>query len=162
MVKLEPAIQSLADNGVDFVIVGGVAIRIHSSAYVTLDLDFCYSRTKGNLSKIVSALSQFNPRPRNFPRELPYFFDERSLQNATNFTFETDIGDIDLLGEVAGVGNYSEVEKSSVIFELYEREVRVLSIDALIAAKRAAGRTKDLLVLPELEALREVLGDEEE
>lgn len=162
MIKLEPAIQSLADNNVEFVIVGGVAIRIHSSAYVTLDLDFCYARTKENLAKIVSALAGFNPRPRNFPEGLSYFFDARSLQNATNFTFETSIGDIDLLGEVAGVGTYAEVEKSSEVFELYERQVRVLSIEALIAAKRAAGRTKDLLVLPELEALLEVLSDEEE
>lgn len=161
MIKLEPAIQSLADNQVDFVIVGGVAIKIHSSAYVTLDLDFCYLRTKENLTKIVSALSQFNPRPRDFPENLPYFFDERSLQNATNFTFETNIGDIDLLGEVPGVGNFQEVEKSSVMFELYDRDVRVLSVDALIKAKRAAGRTKDLLVLPELEALKELLTDEE-
>lgn len=162
MIILETAIQSLADNDVDFVIVGGVAIKIHSSAYVTLDLDFCYARTKENLAKIVSALSEFNPRPRDFPKELPYFFDERSLQNATNFTFETTIGDIDLLGEVAGVGTYLEVEKASEIFEVYERDIRVLSIDALIKAKRAAGRDKDLLVLPELETLREVLSDEDE
>ncbi len=162
MINLEVAIQSLADNNVDFVIVGGVAIKIHSSAYVTLDLDFCYARTKDNLAKIVAALSRFNPRPRDFPEDLPYFFDERSLQNATNFTFETSIGDIDLLGEVAGVGTFADVEKSSDIFELYERDVRVLSIDALISAKRAAGRTKDLLVLPELEALREILSDDEE
>jgi hypothetical protein len=162
MVKLEIAIRSLADNDVEFVVVGDVAIRIHSSAYVTQDLDFCYSRTKENLGKIVAALSRFNPRPRDFPAELPYFFDERSLQNSTNFTFETDIGDIDLLGEVAGVGNYAEVKESSVIFELYERDVRVISLDALIEAKRAAGRVKDLLVLPELEALREALSDDED
>ena len=74
MIKLESAIQSLADNNVEFVIIGGVAIRLHSSAYVTLDLDFCYARTAGNLAKIVSALSQYNPRPRDFPKDLPYFF----------------------------------------------------------------------------------------
>ena len=162
MIILETAIQSLAANKVDFVIIGGVAIRIHSSAYVTLDLDFCYARTKENHIRIVSALTQFNPRPRNFPEDLPYFFDERSLQNATNFTFETTIGDIDLLGEVAGVGDYSKVLKESEVFELYGYDVRVLSINALIKAKTAAGRTKDLLVLPELEALREVLSDESE
>lgn len=160
MIKLETAIQSLADNNVDFVVVGGVAIKIHSSGYVTLDLDFCYARTKDNLKKIVSALSQFTPRPRDFPKNLPYFFDERLLQNATNFTFETTIGDIDLLDEVAGVGTYEQVKESSDIFEIYERDIRVLSVEALIAAKRAAGRTKDLLVLPELEALREILSDE--
>lgn len=162
MIKLETAICSLADNKVDFVIVGGVAIKIQSSGYLTEDLDFCYSRTKENLMRIVSALALFKPRPRDFPKDLPYFFDERSLQNSTNFTFETTIGDIDLLGEVAGIGTYSEVEKSSVVFELYGRDIRVLSIDGLIKAKRAAGRTKDLLVLPELEALREALSDDED
>lgn len=160
MIKLQEAIQSLVDNKVEFVIIGGVAIKIHSSAYVTLDLDFCYSRTRENLSNIVSALSRFNPRPRDFPKELPYFFDERSLQSATNFTFETTIGDIDLLGEVAGVGNYSDVEKASELFEVYERDVKVLSIKALISAKRAAGRGKDLMILPELEALQEILTEE--
>lgn len=162
MINLKVAIQTLTDNNVDFVIVGEIASFCHGWKTITLRIDICYSRTKENLTNIVSALSQFNPRPRDFPEDLPYFFDEYSLQNGTNFTFETTIGDIDLLGEVAGVGTYSEVEKSSVIFEIYEREVRVLSINSLIDAKRAAGRTKDLLVLPELEALQELLNEEED
>jgi hypothetical protein len=162
MIRLEKAIKSLSENNVDFVIVGGVAVKLHSSAYVTLDLDFCYARTKENFTKIVSALAPFNPRPRDFPENLPYFFDERSLQKATNLTFRTSIGDVDLLGEVAGVGAYSEVKLMSDIFELYGHDVQVLSIDGLIKAKRAAGRTKDLLVLPELEALREALSDDED
>lgn len=162
MIELRKAIKSLSENNVDFVIVGGVAVKLHSSAYVTLDLDFCYARTKENFAKIVSALAPFNPRPRDFPENLPFFFDERSLQNATNFTFQTSIGDIDLLGEVAGIGTYSEVKLMSDVFGLYGHDVQVLSISGLIKAKRAAGRTKDLLVLPELEALREALSDDED
>jgi hypothetical protein len=92
---------------------------------------------------------------------LPYIFDESTLLNATNFTFQTDIGDIDLLGEVAGVGNYEAVENESVIMELFDFDVKVLSLNGLIKAKRAAGRPKDLLVLPELEALKELLEEEE-
>jgi hypothetical protein len=92
---------------------------------------------------------------------LPYIFEESTLLNATNFTFQTDIGDIDLLGEVAGVGNYEAVENESVIMELFGFDVKVLSLNGLIKAKRAAGRPKDLLVLPELEALRELLEEEE-
>jgi hypothetical protein len=51
------------------------------------------------------------------------------------------------------------VRAASVAMILFGIECRVLSLDALIIAKRAAGRPKDLLVLPELEALREVAGE---
>jgi predicted nucleotidyltransferase len=161
MIELEPALKSLTENKVEFVIIGGVAISAHGSAYLTQDFDFCYSRSKENLSKIVSALSSFNPRPRGFPVDLPYLFDETTLRNGTNFTFRTSIGDIDLLGEVAGFGIYDAVDTEAEIKNLLGYAVKVLSIEGLIRAKRAAGRTKDLLVLPELEALREVLSDEE-
>ncbi len=162
MIELEPALAALKENEVDFVIIGGVAITAHGSAYLTQDLDFCYSRDNKNLKKIVAAFSKFNPHPRGFPENLPYVFDETTLRNATNFTFNTDLGDIDLLGEVAGVGNYADVLENSEKKILFGIEVNVLTIEGLIKAKRAAGRTKDLLVLPELEALLEVLSDEEE
>lgn len=81
------------------------------------------------------------------------------LQNGTNFTLITSIGDIDLLGEVAGSGDFEAVKKSSVFDTLYGCEVRILTIEGLIKAKRAAGRTKDLIVLPELEALQELLAE---
>jgi hypothetical protein len=84
------------------------------------------------------------------------------LQNGTNFTFESEIGEVDLLGEVAGVGDYDAVDRESEVKNLFGYDVKVLTIEGLIKAKRAAGRTKDLLALPELEALREALSDEED
>jgi len=162
MVEFEPAIKSLTEADVDFVIIGGVAISVHSSGYVTKDLDFCYLRTTKNLKNIISAFARFEPRLRGFPKDLPFVWDERTLQNGTNFTLETSIGEIDMLGEVAGVGNYEAVKNESISTKIYGCEVRVLTIEGLIKAKRAAGRVKDLLVLPELEALKEILSETEE
>jgi hypothetical protein len=162
MVEFESAIKSLTGAKVDFVIVGGVAISIHSTGYITRDIDFCYSRTPENLRRIVSAFASFNPCLRGFPSNLPFVWDERTLQNGTNFTLKTVIGDIDLLGEIAGIGDFHAVEKESILIKLYDSDVRVLTLDGLIKAKRAAGRTKDLLVLPELEALREILSETDE
>ncbi|MBK7708267.1 MAG: hypothetical protein IPN69_16625 [Acidobacteria bacterium] len=161
MIQLETALRSLVEAEVEFVVVGGVAITAHGSAYLTQDLDFCYSRTKENLRKLVVALSGFSPKLRGLRANLPFTFDLAVLRNGTNFTFVTEIGDIDMLGEVAGVGNYEVVLMNSEEKQLFGFPVRVLTIDALIKAKRAAGRTKDLLVLPELEALREALSDED-
>ena len=72
-----------------------------------------------------------------------------------NFTLTTDLGDIDLLGEVGGVGNYPAVLDASQPTTLYGISCRVLTLKALIRSKKFAGRTKDLTLLPELEAIRE-------
>lgn len=161
MIKATEAIQALAKNRVDFVVVGGMAIRGHGSSYLTQDLDICYLRERANLKRIAEALAPFKPRLRGFPKDLPFVWDERTLQNGALFTLETTIGDIDLLAEVSGVGTFEQVLAESVNITLYGYEVKVLSIAGLIKAKRAAGRVKDLLVLPELEALQEsLLGDE--
>jgi len=134
---------------------------LHSSAYVTEDFDFCFLRERENLKHIVKAFAPFNPRLRHFPKNLPFIWDDQTLQSGTNFTLETDIGDIDLLGGVNGIGNFADAERESTIMNLFGYEVKVLSIEGLIKAKRTAGRTKDLLVLPELEALQEYLSRQE-
>lgn len=155
-------VEIFCNANVEFIICGEISYFIHSFKNVIPTHEFCYSQTGENLRKIVSALSSFKPRPRGFPEGLPYIFDETTLQNATNFTFATEIGDIDLLGEVSGVGTFNEVEANSVIMELLDCQVKVLSVEGLIKAKTAAGRPKDLLVLPELEALNEILKNQED
>lgn len=162
MIDLEKAITSLASNDVDYVIVGGVAISLHSSGYITQDLDFCYSRTKENIRRLFGALAPFAPMPRNWQKGLPFIFDESTLRNGTNFTFDTSIGAIDLLGEVKGIGSYPEALANSVEYTIYGAKVKAFDLDALIVSKTAAGRPKDHLVLPELLALREALDPTEE
>jgi hypothetical protein len=87
---------------------------------------------------------------------MPFIWDEQTLNQTSNLTLTTDLGNVDLLGEVKGLGGYAEARASSVVMNLFGLQCRVLSLDALIETKRAAGRPKDLLVLPELEALREI------
>lgn len=157
MIQVEATLRLLTQHRIEFVIIGGVAISAHGSSYLTFDLDVCYARTRENIKRLIAALAPYHPRPRDFPSNLPFIWDEQTLQQGMNFTCVTDLGNIDLLGEVAGLGDYNDVRGASVLLALFGLQCRVLSLDALIASKRAAGRTKDLLVLPELEALREVL-----
>ncbi|MFL6228684.1 MAG: hypothetical protein ACJ741_07880 [Pyrinomonadaceae bacterium] len=157
MIQVETTLRLLTRHQVEFVIVGGVAISAHGSAYLTYDLDVAYARSRDNLKRLADALAPYHPRPRDFAPNLPFAWDERTLQQGANFTLTTDLGNIDLLGEVTGLGDFDQVRAQSVVMTLFDVQCHVLSLDALIAAKRAAGRTKDLLVLPELEALREVL-----
>ena len=153
--NFEAAIQRLCDAGVEFVIVGGWSAIFHGSAHVTNDLDICYSRTYGNLEKLAGALAPYHPRPRGFSQDLPFVWDAKTLANGTVFTLTTDLGIIDLLAEVTGIGLYADALMVSVEVEAFGRRLRTLDLPALIRAKKAAGRPKDLLVLPELEGLLE-------
>jgi hypothetical protein len=73
-----------------------------------------------------------------------------------NFTLSTDLGAVDLRGEVQGLGDYAAVAAASGPMELFGRQFKVLSLEGLIRSKRSAGRPRDLAILPELEALLEI------
>jgi hypothetical protein len=153
--QFERAIQALCDGGVDFVVIGGVAAALHGAATVTYDLDICYSRVPANLGRLAAALAPFHPRPREFPAGLPFLWEPATLRNASVLTLQTDIGEIDLMAEVTGLGTFSEVKAQSVDVQAFEREIATLDLPGLIRAKRAAGRPKDLAALAELESLLE-------
>ena len=137
------------------VIVGGVAGTLHGSSIPTTDLDVCYSRTPEHLIRLAAALRSVNARLRNAPANLPFLLDNKTLRKGLNFTFVTDVGDLDLLGEVGGIGNYDKVVEGASSFELLGYEFKVVSLDKLILAKRTAGRPKDMIAVAELEALLE-------
>jgi len=158
--NFERAIQQLCDAGVEFVVIGGWAAIFHGSAHVTNYLDICFERDKDNLRKLAASLAPYNPRPRGFPDGLPFLWDSETLANGTMFTLTTDLGIIDLLAEVAGVGSYSEVRAISVEVDAFGRRLRALDLPSLIRAKKAAGRPKDLLILPELEGRLEASEDD--
>jgi hypothetical protein len=61
-------IQTLGDNDVEYVIVGGFALIIHGSGLGTSDFDICYSRRSGNLARLSKALGPLHPRLRGAPR----------------------------------------------------------------------------------------------
>ena len=152
---IEAPLRLLGKYRVDCVIVGGVAAAIHGSLLLTNDLDVCYSRTAENLQRLAEALQSVHARLRNAPEGLPFILDAETLKRGLNFTFTTDVGDLDLLGEVRGVGFYEDVFAGSVMAELFGHRFAVIDIGKLILAKRAAGRPKDRMALPELEAIQE-------
>ena len=77
-----------------------------------------------------------------------------TLAAGLNFTLTTDLGWIDLLGEIPG-GRYEDLEAHAIELDVFGANVRVLDLDALISMKRAAGRVKDFEVIAELELLRD-------
>ena len=154
MTDLQKILAALRAAAVDFVVVGGVAMVLRGSGRTTVDLDVVYSRSPENLKRLADALRPFHPRLRGAPADLPFLWDDLTLRSGLNFTLTTDLGDLDVLGEMTGVGGYEETLSLSSDLDLYGTAAHVLSLDGLARAKRAAGRAKDLLDLAEIEEIR--------
>jgi hypothetical protein len=150
---IEEPLKLLGHYHVECVIIGGAAAALHGSALFTKDLDVCYARDQSNLERLARALQSVHAKLRNAPPDIPFILDAETLRRGLNFTFVTDVGSLDLLGEVRGVGYYEDVASGSQKFELFGYPFAVIELSKLITAKRTAGRPKDMLVVPELEAL---------
>jgi predicted nucleotidyltransferase len=147
-------LNRLSDEHVKFIIVGGMAMVSHGSAFLTVDLDICYERSPDNLEALARALSPLHPSLRGAPPGLPFRLDALTLKAGLNFTLVTDAGDVDLLGEVKGVGRFEEALPGAVELEIYGRSTRIMGLSDLIRSKKAADREKDRIHIKELEELR--------
>ena len=146
-------LRSLAQHHVDFILVGGIAAAAHGSVRATYDLDVVYARSGDNITRIVTALRPLDPYLRGAPPGLPFSWDVETVERGLNFTLTTGLGSIDLLGEITGGGGYGDLLAHTQNVHVFDVDCLVLTLDKLIAVKRAAGRPKDLEVIAELEAI---------
>lgn len=156
MIGLERCLEALLGAGVDFIVIGGIAARVHGSAQITEDLDVVYGRSDENIARTVKALAPFSPYLRGAPPGLPFEWSAKTVKAGLNFTLTTSIGPIDILGEVAGGGRYEELVGHCETQAIFGHPTLVVTLPWLIRLKRAAGRPRDFSALAELELLQEL------
>jgi hypothetical protein len=145
----------LNQRQVDFVIVGGVACVLHGASYVTYDLDVCIRLGAENLYRIQAALADLHPYHRLAAQKLPLELTDELCTRLKNMYLQTDLGTLDCLGEILGIGDFDKVTERSITMSFPFGAFRVLSLDALICAKEAAGRDKDSSALRYLRAIKD-------
>jgi hypothetical protein len=159
------ALRTLMAYKVDFVVIGGLAARLHGSPTVTNDLDICHDRSATNLKRVAGALEEMEARLRlpDPAERVDISIDERLLAATQDLTLMTAFGGFDLLARPAGTEGYKELIRGAVALELDRGlSVAVASIDDLIRMKRASGRPKDLIEVEVLTALQDEMGHESE
>jgi hypothetical protein len=154
-------VLALADAGVDFVVIGGVAAQVHGSAQLTFDLDVAYARSDENLARAADVLNAMHARLRGAPADVAFRLDARTLKAGAKFTFTTEYGSVDMLADPAAAPRYERLRYDSVVRDVDGRTVRFASIDHLIAMKAATGRDKDRRALTELMVLADEIGRRE-
>ena len=148
-------LNRLVEHEVEFVVVGGFAAVAHGCTTLTMDVDVCCRMNPENLLRLQNALNGLHPVHRMTPQRLSLALTSASCRGLKNLYLDTDWGPLDCLGTIAGLGNYEHVRDKSLSVELDSGDCRVLTLDALIEAKQAMGRPRDMDVLRQLEAIRE-------
>ena len=147
-------LKRLADAKVEFVLVGGMAATVHGASIVTDDLDICVSFDLATCERILLALAGLDPYERMRPDRRPLSLDARAFVGFRHLYVSSNLGVLDLLGEITGVGGYDVLVKGALEVQLDGFAVRVMSLDDLLASKRAMARPKDLRMAIELELIR--------
>ncbi|HEX4838172.1 MAG TPA: nucleotidyl transferase AbiEii/AbiGii toxin family protein [Solirubrobacteraceae bacterium] len=148
-------LRLLVEGGVDFVVVGGVAVIVQSTPRLTGDLDISYASDHENLDRLGEVLIKLGARLRMINEDVPFVPDGRTLRRTALLTLTTSEGSLDLLAEPDGSPGYAVLRERAVPMDVDGVTVPVASIDDLIAMKRAAGRPKDLIDIESLEVARE-------
>lgn len=147
-------IGTLVHAGIDFVVIGGVAVVIQASPRFTRDLDISYATDAANLERLGVLLVALGARPRGVEEDLPFTPDARTLRHAQMLTLTTRDGDLDLLANPPGSPGYPSLRRRADVVELDGASVRVASLKDLIEMKRAAGRPQDEMDIEALKVAR--------
>ncbi len=155
MQHLDQLLARLIRAEVEFVLIGGLAAAIHGSSLSTCAIDVCCRFTPANLMRIQHAFADLHPVHRMRP-DLPLDLGSEQCAGLKNLYIRTDIGIVDCLGHVLGVGGFDEVLMHSIGIQLPIGMIRILDIETLIKAKEAMGRPHDLIAVQHLRASQAV------
>ena len=160
MSDLMGLLRRVSAAGIEFVVVGGFAGIVHGCNYVTQDIDICCVFAPDRLLALQRALADVHPVHRMTPGRKPLALTAESAAEFENLYLDTDLGRLDCLSTIEGLGDFARVKQASELFEVEGLALRVLTLDALIRSKQALNRPRDREMLRQLQALRELRRNE--
>ena len=153
----EQILDLLAEQGVEFIVIGGQAAVLHGVPIPTFDTDLCYRRDKENLRRLAEVLKKLQVSLRTPQGSVPFVADARALEMGSNFTFNTAIGEkLDILGYVEPFGGYEQIVARAETYIVAGHSVKTISLDDLIRIKQHILRDKDRAVLVQLRAIKQI------
>ncbi len=141
-------LRALTDRGVEFVVIGGLAVAAHGYVRATKDVDVVPAPDTANLDRLLGALQALDAEPMELgdfrPEELAIEFTLAGLEHGGNWALRTSAGRVDLMQWVSGIESYDVLRSRALVVELPGvGAVCFAGYEDLVAMKRAAGRPED-------------------
>jgi hypothetical protein len=148
-------LRRLKKAKVSFAIIGGFAATTYGCTMVTQDIDICCDFSEENLARLQKALADLHPVHRMTPNRKPLEQKVEAVKGLKNLYLDTDLGTLDCVSSVDGIGDFEQVVKASRKIETEGIILNILTIEALIKSKEAMHRPRDQQAVIQLKAIRE-------
>jgi predicted nucleotidyltransferase len=153
----EPAfdelLRRLAAAEAKFVVIGGLAVGAWGVVRATKDVDIVISPEPENLRRVADVAVGANGRVHQGEALLGSPISIASaLASGEQVAIETDLGRLDVVQGLDGVPSYEQLRSRAAEADLLGVTVSISSVEDLKAMKRAAGRTRDLADIEDLES----------
>lgn len=147
-------------EGVEFLVIGGVAVGFHGYVRATKDVDVVPAPDPENLEKLARVLMALEAEIEGAEefenQELPDPLDPDALELGGNWVLRTRLGRFDVMQWIGEDALWEKLAPTAIEVEIGDLTVKVVSYDGLVALKEHAGRPEDLL---DLQRLREARGE---
>lgn len=154
-------LEALAREGVEFLIIGGVAVGFHGYVRATKDVDVVPAPDPENLARLARALETLDAQiegAEDFEAgELPDPLDPEALALGGNWVMRTRLGRFDVMQWIGEDALWEMLSPAAIEAEIGGLTVKVVSFEGLVALKENAGRPEDLI---DLQRLRQARGEE--
>jgi predicted nucleotidyltransferase len=147
-------LRRLSEAGVEFVVVGGLALNAWGVIRGTKDVDIVVSPEPGNLRRLAAVAVAANGHVQQGDALLGSAFSiAAALADGDQVPIETELGRLDVVQGLDGIPSFDDLRSRATEVEILGSMVWVCSLEDLKTMKRAAGRMRDLADLEDLDAL---------
>ena len=157
---IQGILAELSREGVDFLVIGGVAVGFHGHVRATKDVDVVPAPGEENLQKLVRVLKRLEAVVEGADEfeagELPDPLDPQALALGGNWVLLTRLGRLDLMQWLGDAPLWEELSPSAVEEKIGGVLIKFVSYEDLVKLKELAARPEDLV---DLKRLREARGD---
>jgi len=140
---LNELLATLHRHGVDYTIIGGVAVQAHGHRRTTKDLDVIPAPDHENLLRLHAALVELRAQPRDIPGAATPTAEQLATA-AIVPPLTTQHGELHVLRDVPGAPAYDDLRARALVIELNGIPLAIAGLDDVIAMKRASGRPADI------------------
>ncbi len=145
------------DKGLDYVVIGGVALVMHGVVRLTADLDLMVSLDRDNLGKLLAAMAELGYRPRIpeppeallDPDRRKFWQEEKNMEVFSFYSPDQPLALLDIM--IHEPISYQRLKSNAVLMAVGTSLVPVASIADMIELKKISGRTQDLEDIKALE-----------